>query len=117
MAVKIHKFLLDDLSFSETVDADLDKATGAVIFGYPSPSSSSATLSFTIDVVREHAPEIGDIEFCTAIRKEIELTSTGPKNKEQTIAAQDIGDFNHIDESPKRPVDLPPDFEQLHEID
>jgi len=114
MTVKIHKFskTLENLN---NINISMSNTTGMVITHYlDSVKSSGATLNFEFEGIKQHIPNIEDIEFCIAIKKEIDLTSFGPNVKEQMDIGLDIGKYNNVSSKPYRPLDLPTGFVELY---
>ena len=116
MTVKIHQISKEDLSQISNVivsNAGLNNTSGMTVSHFASAlKSTEATIPFELESVREHVPNI-DVDFCITVRKKINLTATGPTEKIRTDIGEDIGEENHTDNVPPRPLDLPPGFREL----
>jgi hypothetical protein len=74
---------------------------------------AGVTLSFTFEAVEKYVPSIANVEFCTVIRKKVDLTAIGPNEKIIKDIGSDIGKYKYTDSVPKRPLDLPQGFKEI----
>ena len=118
MAIKIHRILKDDLTKQDSLDVVLSKlpSTCAMTIDHYSYSikQSCATLNFEVDIVHEFLPYISNIDFAVSVRKEINLTATGPNEKTITDVGADVGEYDYKNSVPTRPTSLPPGFQELY---
>ena len=116
--IKIFKFAKDDLSLTSEIDiglAGLSNTTGMTISHYAdSEKSSEVIISFDFEGMEQHTPFIEDVDFVIAVRKKIDLTATGPNEKTVKDIGEDVGKYKYVDKVPKRPLDLPPGFQELY---
>jgi hypothetical protein len=75
--------------------------------------SSSDTLLFTISMAPTHAPYIKEEEFVIVIREKVDLTARGPNDIFIKNAGKDVGEYEYVDSSPYRPLEMPIGFKEL----
>ena len=115
MTIKIIKYSKTDFSLVEEIKTSLSKSTGMTISHYAdSDKASGVTLDFEFEGMAKHVPHINDIEFCTVVRKKIDMTGVGVNGKIIKDVGNDIGKYNYKDVAPKRLSDLPPGFQELY---
>lgn len=118
MAIKITKFSKTDLLFVSETDVILTDTSGMTISHFAdSVKSTEATIPFEIEGVNDHIPQIEDTDFCTVVRKQVNLTATGVNENARKNVGEDIGEFGHKDNVPPRTLDLPPGFRELFRND
>ena len=76
--------------------------------------STESTINFEIDIVKEHVPQITDVDFCLTIRKRVNMTAIGVNGKTREDIGEDLGKDNYRNNVPARPLDLPPGFTELY---
>ena len=118
MTIKIHRILKDDLTKQDSLDVVLSKlpSTCAMTISHYAYSfkQTQATLPYEIEVVSEFVPYISNIDFAVSVRKEINLTATGPNEKTITDVGADVGEYDYKNSVPTRPTSLPPGFQELY---
>jgi len=115
MTIKIHKINKEDLSLISTVITDMSNSSGMVISHYAdSTKQTSATIPYEIEGVEKHVPKIEIIEFSPVIRKKVDLTGIGINGDVIKDIGRDSGKYKYVGGVPKRPLDLPPGFQQIH---
>ena len=119
MTIKIHKILKSDLSEDTSLNIlGMANTTGMTISHYAdSLKSTEATILFSIEGVPEHITYIDDVEFCTVIRKKVDLKAVGVTSKTEEDIGKDVGKYKYTDSVPNRPLDLPPGFQELYKRD
>ena len=115
MTIKIHKFLKEDLGEVAEIDVLLANTTGMTISHYAcNVISSMAPIPFTFEGVEKYVPIIKDVEFCTVIRKKVDLTAIGQNSEVIKDIGEDIGKYNYVNSVPKSPVSLPQGFQEIY---
>ena len=115
MIIRIIKILKDTLEQDSNVHVSLSNTTSMTISHYAdSAKSTEATIPFEIEGSDRFVPYIDDIEFCTVIRKKINLTATGTNEKVITDIGKDEGEYDYKDNVPPCPLDLPPGFQEIY---
>jgi len=74
---------------------------------------STTTLPFTFEAVEKYVPSI-NVDFCTVIRKKVDLTAVGPNEKTITDIGNDVGSYKYTNKSPRRPSELLSGFKELY---
>jgi len=118
MSIKIHKIFKADLVYDTSINISLtgiSNTSGMTISHYAdSDKGAMASIPYSIEVVREGVPVIGDVDFGVAIRKPVDLTAIGVNTKTIQDVGNDIGKYDYLDSVPHRPSSLPPGFQELY---
>jgi hypothetical protein len=115
MTVKVHRISKSNLSVLSSIYSNLTESNGMTISHYAdSLKGSGVTLPFTFEAVEKYVPSIAPIEFCTVIRKKVDLTAIGPNEKIIKDIGEDVGKYKYGDSVPKRPLDLPQGFQEVY---
>ncbi len=113
--IKIHKFSKSSLTQDSESIVTLDSTNGMTISHFAGATKSTeAMLPFVIEGTEKHVPYIEDVEFAVVMRKKIKLTATGVNENIQKNIGEDVGEYDHVDNVPSRPLDLPPGFTELY---
>lgn len=115
MAVRIIKINKDSLEIESKLYIEMSNSVGFTISHYAdSPKASEATLPFVIEGVKAQIPQIKDIEYSVAIRKQVDFTAIGSNGPELQNVGKDVGQKEYKNDVPNRPTVLPPGFEELY---
>jgi len=117
--IKIHKVNKSDLSYISNVDVEkasnFADTTGMTISHYADYTKpSSASIPYSIEVVKESVPFIEEVEFCVVMRKKVDLTAIGVNEKTITNVGNDVGANEYPNKVPHKPSDFPPGFVELY---
>jgi len=115
MAVTIHNISKIDLQPLASLDMEMSNSAGITISHLASVvKSSEVTLPYLIEGVDTHISEIKDVEFCIVAREKVDFTATGVNENIKKNIGGDIGEYNHTDNVPPAPCDLPPGFTEVY---
>ena len=118
MTIKIYrmkKYNLKEINSIDVSSLGMTSSTSMVISHYADNlKSTEATIPFTIEGSNKHVPQIGDVEYYLASRKEVDLTAIGVNSNIIGNSNKDIGKCEYKDSLPKEMLDLPPGFQELY---
>lgn len=115
MSIKIYSLFKEDFSHNKNVILTITNAYSMTVSHFAGCNKSSeATIPFIMEGTDKYVPRIEDVEFVVNIREKINLTATGINEQKITDVGEDVGEYNHVNSVPTRPIDLPPGFNEIY---
>ena len=115
MTVTIYKFNKDGLFEVSSLDMMMSNSASMTVSHLAGVvKSSEVTLPYIIEGVDRHIPDVEDVEFCIVARKKVDMTATGINENIKKNIGEDVGEYNHTDNVPSPPSDLPPGFTEVY---
>ena len=115
MTIKIHKINKNDLTYIDSMVTGMANTSGMTISHYAdSTKRTSATIPYEIEGVEKHIPLIEEAEFSPVIRKKVDFMGIGVNGQTIKDIGRDTGKYDYVKNVPKRPLDLPPGFQEIH---
>jgi hypothetical protein len=112
---KISKNELEILSTLDITPLEMVNPNGMTISHYACTILRvGASLLFEFEGVEEFIPYIKETEFCTVVRKKVDLTAVGANGQSIEGNTRDIGKYNYKAVAPSQPLDLPPGFTEFY---
>jgi len=112
---KISKYNLTLVDSFDIYSLGMETPTGMTISHYAcSPKVGEATIGFEFEGVELFIPYVKEVEFCTVIRKKVDLLAVGVNGRTIEGNSQDIGKYDYKDKKPSPTLDLPQGFTELY---
>lgn len=112
---KISKIDLEIIDSLDIASLGMYNPNGMTISHYAcSLKEVSASLPFEFEGVSEFIPFIKEVEFCTVVRRKIDLTAVGANSQNIEGNSNDVGKYDYKASVPSRILDLPPGFIELY---
>lgn len=111
MNSKIYMLDSNTLTELDSEDLSISNPQHLVIDNFYGETSSEKTISFNIDIKKNHVPSINQPEMMIAINEEIDVTAIGLND----IKLSEIGEDSEIKTYPIKMKELPTGFKELKE--